>query len=199
MRRFVILLTTAGPTPEASAPPTEDGSSDLPEAETTTDGVEESSRAGALRPGDGDSRPALSRQPRKPGTDDDRQASAMLAHGTETADAWRVPTTFVRKIYSKGSAQGRWVPAPGAPAREPPGAVSVRKKRTSGRTVSSQRFAILEYARKHNFRIDDFIEATASGQASEKRRRGALLMATVGDVVSASMQLRLRSPGGATS
>ena len=35
----------------------------------------------------------------------------------------------------------------------------------------SQRLAILEYARKHDFRIDDFIEATASGQASEKRRR----------------------------
>ena len=34
-----------------------------------------------------------------------------------------------------------------------------------------QRLAILEYARKHDFRIDDFIEATASGQAPEKRRR----------------------------
>ena len=33
--------------------------------------------------------------------------------------------------------------------------------------VSSQRLAILEYARAHDFRIDDFIEATASGQASE--------------------------------
>ena len=29
----------------------------------------------------------------------------------------------------------------------------------------------LEYARQHDFRIDEFIEATASGQASEKRRR----------------------------
>ena len=27
--------------------------------------------------------------------------------------------------------------------------------------VRSQRLAILEYARKHDFRIDDFIEATA--------------------------------------
>ena len=36
--------------------------------------------------------------------------------------------------------------------------------------VRSQRLAILEYARKHDFRIDEFIEATASGQASEKRR-----------------------------
>ena len=35
----------------------------------------------------------------------------------------------------------------------------------------SQRLAILEYARKHDLHIDDFIEATASGQASEKRRR----------------------------
>ena len=37
--------------------------------------------------------------------------------------------------------------------------------------VRSQRLAILEYARTHDFRIDDFIEVTASGQASEKRRR----------------------------
>ena len=36
--------------------------------------------------------------------------------------------------------------------------------------MSSQRLAILEYARKHDLHIDDFIEA-ASGQASEKRRR----------------------------
>ena len=40
----------------------------------------------------------------------------------------------------------------------------------------SQRLAILEYARKHGFRIDDFIEATASGQASEERRRLDALM-----------------------
>ena len=33
------------------------------------------------------------------------------------------------------------------------------------------RLAILECARTHDIRIDDFIEATASGQASEKRRR----------------------------
>ena len=42
---------------------------------------------------------------------------------------------------------------------------------TPQQDVGSQRLAILEYARKHDFRIDDFIEATASGQASEKRRR----------------------------
>ena len=41
----------------------------------------------------------------------------------------------------------------------------------SQQDVRSQRLAILEYARKHDFRIDDFIEATASGQAPEKRRR----------------------------
>ena len=35
--------------------------------------------------------------------------------------------------------------------------------------LRSQRLAILEYARKHDFRIDDFIEALE--QASEKRRR----------------------------
>ena len=38
-------------------------------------------------------------------------------------------------------------------------------------SCASQRLAILEYARKHDFCIDDFIEATASEQASEKRRR----------------------------
>ena len=42
---------------------------------------------------------------------------------------------------------------------------------TAYQDVRSQRLAVLEYARKHDFRIDDFIEATASGQASEKRRR----------------------------
>ena len=41
---------------------------------------------------------------------------------------------------------------------------------TAQQDVRSQRLAILEYARKHDFRIDDFIEATASRQASEKRR-----------------------------
>ena len=42
---------------------------------------------------------------------------------------------------------------------------------TAQQDVRSQRLAILKYARKHDFRIDDFIEATAPGQASEKRRR----------------------------
>ena len=42
---------------------------------------------------------------------------------------------------------------------------------TARQDLRSQRLAILEYARKHDFRIDDFIEATASGQASEKRHR----------------------------
>ena len=42
---------------------------------------------------------------------------------------------------------------------------------TAQQDLRSQRLALLEYARKHDFRIDDFIEATASGQASEKRRR----------------------------
>ena len=40
----------------------------------------------------------------------------------------------------------------------------------SGRGASSAS-PFLEYARQHDLRIDDFIEATASGQASEKRRR----------------------------
>lgn len=38
-------------------------------------------------------------------------------------------------------------------------------------TCAAQRLAILEYARAHDLRVDDFIEATASRQASEKRRR----------------------------
>ena len=42
---------------------------------------------------------------------------------------------------------------------------------TAQQDVGSQRLAILKYARNHDFRIDDFIEATASGHASEKRRR----------------------------
>jgi len=42
---------------------------------------------------------------------------------------------------------------------------------TPQQDVRSQRLAILEYARAHDFRVDDFIEATAPGQASEKRRR----------------------------
>ena len=37
--------------------------------------------------------------------------------------------------------------------------------------VRSQRLAILKYVRKHGFHIDDFIEATASGQVPEKRQR----------------------------
>ena len=42
---------------------------------------------------------------------------------------------------------------------------------TAQQDVRSQRLAMLEYARQHDLRIDEFIEATASGQASEKRRR----------------------------
>ena len=42
---------------------------------------------------------------------------------------------------------------------------------TAQQDVRSQRLVILEYARKHDFRIDGFIETPASGQASEKRRR----------------------------
>ena len=42
---------------------------------------------------------------------------------------------------------------------------------TPQQDVRNQRLAILEYARANDVRIDEFIEATASGQASEKRRR----------------------------
>ena len=39
---------------------------------------------------------------------------------------------------------------------------------TAQQDVRSQRLAILEYARQHDVRIDDFIEATASGQACDR-------------------------------
>ena len=53
---------------------------------------------------------------------------------------------------------------------------------TAQQDVGSQRLAILEYARKHDFRIDDFIEATASGQASEKRQVMTTLFALFAEV-----------------
>ena len=37
---------------------------------------------------------------------------------------------------------------------------------TAQQDLQSQRLAILKYARKHDFRIDDFIEATAAGQGT---------------------------------
>ena len=72
---------------------------------------------------------------------------------------------------------------------------------TAQQDLRSQRLAILEYARKHGFRIDDFIEATASGQASEKRRRLDELMNVFqrGDRLVVSELSRLgRSLGQAT-
>ena len=54
---------------------------------------------------------------------------------------------------------------------QPVKSIAYLRVSTAQQDVGSQRLAILEYARKHDFRIDDFIEATASGQASEKRRR----------------------------
>ena len=50
---------------------------------------------------------------------------------------------------------------------------------TAQQDVRSQRLAILEHARNQDFPIDDFIEATASGQASEKRRRLDELMSVL--------------------
>ena len=66
--------------------------------------------------------------------------------------------------------------------------------RPRSRIVRSQRLAILEYARTHDIRIDDFIEATASGQASEKRRRLAELTSVLqrGDRLVVSEFSRLR-------
>ena len=40
--------------------------------------------------------------------------------------------------------------------------VAYLRASTAQQDRRSQRLAILEYARKHDFRIDDFIEATAS-------------------------------------
>ena len=50
---------------------------------------------------------------------------------------------------------------------------------TPQQDVQSQRLGILEYARKSDFRVDEFIEATASGRASEPRRRIDRLMSTL--------------------
>ena len=69
---------------------------------------------------------------------------------------------------------------------------------TAQQDVHIQRLAILEYARKDDFRIDDFIEATASGQASEKHRRLDELMNVLqrGDRLVVSELSRLGwSPG----
>ena len=65
----------------------------------------------------------------------------------------RVPTTFVQKYTPRAQLKPSGAPEP-----------------ASGRGETGG-LAILEYARTHDIRIDDFIEATASGQASEKRRR----------------------------
>ena len=69
---------------------------------------------------------------------------------------------------------------------------------TAQQDLRSQRLAILEYARKHDSRIDDFIEATASGQASEKRRRLDELMSVLqrGDRLVVSEPLAARSVAG---
>ena len=50
---------------------------------------------------------------------------------------------------------------------------------TPQQDVQIQRLGILEYARKSDFRVDDFIEATASGRASDTRRRIDWLMRTL--------------------
>ena len=42
---------------------------------------------------------------------------------------------------------------------------------TTGQDVQNQKLAILEYARKNDLHIDDFIEATASTRSSSKSRR----------------------------
>ena len=64
--------------------------------------------------------------------------------------------------------------------------------------VRSQRLAILKYVRKHGFRIDDFIEATASGQVPEKRQRldGLINVLQRGDRLVVSEPLPARPVAG---
>ena len=50
---------------------------------------------------------------------------------------------------------------------------------TAQQDAGSQRLAILEYAHREGFRIDDFIEATASTRTNAKRRRLDQLMAVL--------------------
>ena len=50
---------------------------------------------------------------------------------------------------------------------------------TARQDASSQRLAILEYARRQGLRIDDFIEATASARTNVKHRRLDQLMAVL--------------------
>ena len=50
---------------------------------------------------------------------------------------------------------------------------------TAQQDAGSQRLTILEYARRQGFRIDDFIEATASARTSAKRWRLDQLMAVL--------------------
>ena len=64
---------------------------------------------------------------------------------------------------------------------------------TTRQDVQGQRLAILEYARKHNLQIDEFVEATASAVPSPKRRRLDDLMNVleVGDCLVVSVLSRL--------
>ncbi len=57
-------------------------------------------------------------------------------------------------------------------------AVACLRVSTAQQGLRSQRLAILEYARKHDFRIDDFIEAT-TGQALKTPWHRAIVPAMV--------------------
>ena len=111
-------------------------------------------------------RPRAARRRRAP-------AASCRAHraGDQTGQADLAPTVGHRETPDAGSF---------APSRKRPEAVDLPRQcpgaGSAGRTTFPtrrpvQRLAIIEYARTHDIRIDDFIEATASGQASEKRRR----------------------------
>ena len=63
--------------------------------------------------------------------------------------------------------------------RQPVEIVAYLRVSTPQQDVHGQRLAILDYARKHGFRVDDFIETTASGRTSEARRRIDELMSAL--------------------
>ena len=55
--------------------------------------------------------------------------------------------------------------------RQPVKTVAYLRVSTARQDAASQRLAILEFARREGFDVDDFVEATAPGRASETRRR----------------------------
>ena len=87
-------------------------------------------------------------------------------------------------------------------ADSPTKAVAYLRVSTGQQDAGAQRLAILEHARRQGFRIDEFIEATASTRADAKRRRLDKLMGSLepGDRLVVSELSRLgRSLGEVVS